>query len=215
MMPISTIIFDMDGVIVDSEPRHEQAFREIFREIGYGENHGIEFSEYLGRSDRALWLDFIERNRPVHTLEYLTDWKQRRFLDIIREAEPIFEDLPELVERLGAKYKLGLASGSLHPVIDTVLAMKNLRQHFRAIVSVSDVAHGKPAPDIFLRAAELLGSDPGECCVIEDSAAGVEAAIAAGMRVIAITNSLPAARLSRAHNVVETYREIDQLLLAQ
>jgi HAD superfamily hydrolase (TIGR01509 family) len=205
----------MDGVIVDSEPRHEQAFREIFHEIGCGENHGIEFSDYLGKSDRALWLDFIERNKPSHTLEYLTDWKQRRFLDIIREAEPIFEDLPELVSRLGAKYKLGLASGSLHPVIDAVLAMKNLRQHFRAIVSVSDVTNGKPAPDIFLHAAELLASAPNECCVIEDSAAGVEAALAAEMRVIAITNSLPASRLSKAHHVVASYREIDQLLLSQ
>lgn len=215
MKGITTVIFDMDGVIVDSEPRHEQAFREVFHEMGYGENHGIEFSQYLGKSDRALWVDFIELHKPAHTLEYLTDWKQRRFLEIIQQEQPIFEDLPELLQRLTARYKLGLASGSLHPVIDAVLAMKSLRQFFQALVSVQDVERGKPAPDVFLRAAELLGVATGACCVIEDSAAGVEAALAAGMQVIAITNSLPAERLARAHHVVKSYREIDQLLLPQ
>ena len=213
MHRFSAIIFDMDGVIVDSEPRHEQAFREIFHELGCGETHGIDFSQYLGRSDRALWVDFIAINKPSHTLEYLTDWKQRRFLDIIEKEQPIFEDLPGLVQRLALRYKLGLASGSLHPVIDAVLAMKNLRQHFSAIVSVQDVPRGKPAPDVFLRAADLLGCKPQECCVIEDSAAGVEAALAAGMSAIAITNSLSAERLARAHHIVRTYREIDELLL--
>ena len=208
----STIIFDMDGVIVDSEPRHEQAFREVFHALGYGENHGIDFDAYLGQTDRALWLDFIQAHQPVQTLDFLSDWKQRRLLEILRAEEPIFAGLPELVERLGRKYKLGLASGSLHPVIDTVLAMKNLRQHFGAIVSSGDVARGKPAPDVFLRAAELLRSEPQECCVVEDSAAGVEAGRAAGMTVIAITNSLGKERLARAHYVVENYREIAQLL---
>ena len=91
--------------------------------------------------------------------------------------------------------------------------MRGLRRFFRAVVSSEDVAHGKPAPDIFLRAAELLGVQPTKCCVIEDSASGVEAALAAGMTVIAITNSLPAEKLSRATSVVETYEEIEQLLL--
>jgi len=215
MPKIDTIIFDMDGVIVDSEPRHEQAFREVFREMGLGEDHGIDFSKYLGRSDRALWLDFMALHKPRHTLEQLTDWKQRRFLEIIAAEQPIFETLPELVERLHEEYKLGLASGSLHPVIDAVLAMKNLRQHFTAIVSVQDVEHGKPAPDIFLHAAELLESNPARCCVIEDSEAGVAAACAAGMHVIAITNSLPPGRLAGARHVVNGYEEIDQLLLGE
>jgi HAD superfamily hydrolase (TIGR01509 family) len=207
------IIFDMDGVIVDSEPLHERAFREIFAEIGYGETHGIEFTAYYGRSDHALWVDFIARHKPAQSLEELAEWKQRRFLEIIHAEQPIFEDLPQLVERLSLVYKLGLASGSFHPVIEAVLAMKNLRPFFPVVVSVQDVARGKPAPDVFLRAAELLEVEPAHCCVIEDSAAGVEAAITANMKVIAITNSLPKEKLARADYVVSTYREIDELLL--
>lgn len=214
MQPFDAIIFDMDGVIVDSEPLHERAFREIFQEMGYGETHGIDFPAYYGRSDRALWLDFIEKHQPVQSLEELADWKQRRFLDMIRADEPIFEDLPQLVHRLSLKYKLGLASGSYHPVIDVILSLKDLRRYFSAVVSVQDVPRGKPAPDVFLRAAELLNVSPERCCVIEDAAAGVEAARAAGMTVIGITNSLPKEKLARAHHVVSTYAEIDQLLLS-
>ncbi|MGZ8940783.1 MAG: HAD family hydrolase, partial [Limisphaerales bacterium] len=116
--------------------------------------------------------------------------------------------------RLSLVYKLGLASGSYHPVIDAILSLKELRQFFPVVVSVQDVERGKPAPDVFLRAAELLQVRPEECCVIEDSAAGVEAAIAAGMTVIGITNSIPREKLTRAHHIVSTYQEIDDLLLS-
>ena len=209
----SAVIFDMDGVIVDSEPRHERAFREVFEEIGFGDTHGIEFSQYYGRSDRALWDDFMARHKPPHTLEDLSERKQRRFLRMIREEQPVFESLPDLVQRLALVYRLGLASGSYHPTIEAVLSLKDLRRFFPVVVSVQDVARGKPEPDVFLRAAELLKSNPAECCVVEDSAAGVEAGLAAGMTVIAITNSLPKEKLSRAHYIVSTYREIDRLLL--
>ncbi|MHC1764116.1 MAG: HAD family hydrolase [Verrucomicrobiia bacterium] len=207
------IVFDMDGVIVDSEPVHEQAFRDVFREMGYGETHGIDFPRYYGRSDRALWVDFIELHQPPWSLEELTEWKQRRFLEMIRRDQPIFNGLPELLEKIAPHFKMAVASGSLHPVIDEVLAMRNLRRFFPVVVSVQDVPRGKPKPDVFLRAAELLEVAPGDCCVVEDSAAGVEAALAAGMAVIAITNSLSAEKLARATRVVGTYTEVERLLL--
>jgi HAD superfamily hydrolase (TIGR01509 family) len=211
--PLDAIIFDMDGVIVDSEPWHEWAFREVFQEIGYGESHGMDFPKYYGRSDRALWLDFIEKHQPPWSLEELAEWKQRRFLEIIRREQPIFVGLPELLDKLALRYQLAIASGSFHPVIDEVLAMRNLRRLFPVVVSVQDVPHGKPAPDVFLRAAEMLQVRPERCCVVEDSAAGVEAALAAAMVVIAITNSLPRERLARATYVVDDYAAIEHLLL--
>ena len=213
MKRFRAIIFDMDGVIVDSEPRHERAFREIFHEMGYGQTHGIHFPDYYGRSDRALWVDFIAKHQPPQPLDELLAWKQSHFLKILQADQPIFAALPDLVAKLAARHQLAVASGSLHPVIDEVLAMKNLRQFFPVVVSVQDVARGKPAPDVFLRAAELLRVEPRDCCVIEDSAAGVEAALAAGMSVIAITNSLPREQLTRATRVVGTYEEIERLLL--
>jgi HAD superfamily hydrolase (TIGR01509 family) len=210
---IDAVIFDMDGVIVDSEPRHQRAFLEVFTEMGLGDRHGIEFSKYLGTSDLSVWNDFIALHRPAQSLDELTRWKESRFIDLIRTEQPLFPSLPELVADLAAKYPLAVASGSLHVVIDEVLALKNLREHFQAVVSVQDVGRPKPAPDIFLRAAELLKTPPARCCVVEDSAAGVESALAAGMRVIAITNSLPPEALKRAHHVVKDYAEIERLLM--
>src|SRR5262249_479093 len=159
-----------------------------------------------------LWLDFIARNKPPQTLEQLIELKQTRFLNILRQDQPLFEGLPELVRKLSVRYRLAVASGSWHPVIDAVLAIKDFRQFFSAVVSSQDVAHEKPAPDIFLRAAELVGVAPESCCVIEDSVAGVQGARAAGMKVIAITNSLPAERLGEADQVVGSYAEIERLL---
>lgn len=209
------LIFDMDGVIVDSEPRHERAFREVFEELGYAQSHGIHFPNYYGKSDQAVWEDFIEKHQPEQSFEELMERKQSRFLEILREDQPIFEGLPELLEHVAPYYPLGLASGSLHPVIDEVLELRQMRRFFPVVVSVQDVARGKPEPDIFLRAAELLRVAPSKCCVIEDSAAGVTAAVAAGMTVVAITNTLMPDQLKHAHEVVATYEAIEEYLLGK
>ncbi len=213
MKRAEAVIFDMDGVIVDSEPLHERAFREVFAEMGYGDAHGINFADYYGRSDKALWLDFIAQHHPPQPFEELLAWKQRRLVELVVAEKPIFEGLPELVGKLAPRYKLGVASGSPHAVIDEVLRLENLRRFFPVVVSVTDVGKGKPAPDVFLRTAELLGVAAKDCCVIEDAAVGIEAALAAGMDVIAITNTLPAEKLKRASRVVSRYSEIAALLV--
>jgi HAD superfamily hydrolase (TIGR01509 family) len=213
MNRFDAIIFDMDGVIVDSEPRHERAFQEIFQELGYADRHGMDFAAYYGRSDRAFWLDFIAKHSPPQSLDELLYLKQNRLIDILRREQPLFEGLPDLLAQLAPRYPLAVASGSNHPVIDEVLAMKQLRRFFSVVVSVQDVERSKPAPDVFLRTAKLLAVPPAQCCVIEDSAAGVQSARSAGMEVIAITNTLPAERLAHASHIVKTYEEIETLLL--
>ena len=141
--------------------------------------------------------------------------KRNRVIDLVRRAEPIFRGLPELVEQLAARWPLAVASGSERAVIDTVLALKGLRRCFQVIVSGSEVAQGKPAPDIFLRTARLLGLPPEHCVVVEDSKPGVAAGLAAGMQVIAITNTHPAAELHSAPHIVRTYEELGGLLLGR
>jgi len=213
MKTFDAVIFDMDGVIVDSEPLHERAFRRVFDEIGFGETHDVDFQSYFGKSDLVLWRDFIVRHRPAQSLDELLARKEARFVDLLLSEEPIFDGLPTLLEKLAPHYPLAVASGSRHPTIQAVLGLRELRRFFPIVVSSEDVAHGKPDPDIFLRTAGLLGVAPESCCVIEDSVAGVEAGLAAGMTVIAITNSLPAQRLTRASRTVSTYHEIERLLL--
>ncbi len=205
----------MDGVIVDSEPRHERAFLEVVESIGYGGRHGLRFADYVGRSDQELWVDFVARNRPLQSLEELLALKRQRVVEIIRRERPLFNGLLTLVSRLAKQYKLALASGSERAVVEEVLELDGLRAFFSAVVSGSDITRGKPQPDTFLKAAEMLALAPGDCWVVEDSKPGIAAGLAAGMRVVAITNTHTAAELDHAHHVVSTYEEIGRLLLPQ
>ncbi len=213
MMPNRAVIFDMDGVIVDSESRHEQAFRDTVSAIGFGEKHDIDFQEYVGRSDRELWEAFFTAHSPGHSMMELLEMKTQRVIDILRRDRPVFDGLSQLVSRLSSHYRLGLASGSERPIVETVLDLDDLRRFFSATVTCGDVQRGKPDPEIFLRAAGLLEVKPANCWVIEDSKPGIAAGLAAGMRVIAIANTHPAAELIQAHHVVRTYEEISRLLL--
>ena len=210
---MKAVIFDMDGVIVDSEPRHERAFLEVLSEIGYADCHGLRFSDYIGRADREIWVDFLARHKPVQTMEQLLAMKRERVVEIIRREQPVFDGLPELIKKLATQYRLAVASGSEAQVVQEVLSLQGLRGFFQVVVSSADVTRGKPAPDIFLRAAELLDVSPRDCWVIEDSKPGVAAGVAAGMQVIAITNTHSAAEFTQAAYVVSTYDEVERLLL--
>jgi len=213
MKTFSAVIFDMDGVIVNSEPLHERAFNDVMSQLGYGDDHGMVVAQYIGRSDVDLWADFVARHRPVQSVEELLDLKRRRLSELMRQAEPIFDGLPELVVKLAAHGPLALASGSEGPFIEAVLGLKDLRRFFPVVVNATDVERGKPAPDIFLLAARLLGVAPAECWVIEDSKPGIAAALAAGMRVVAITNTYPAEELRQATCVAQSYEDVERLLL--
>ncbi len=204
----------MDGVIVDTEPRHERAFLEVAESIGYGDGrHGLSFADYVGRSDQELWVDFVARNKPLQSLEQLLAMKRQRVVEIIRRERPLFDGLPLLLRELAKHYRLALASGSERAVVEEVLKLDGLNALFSAVVSGSDITRGKPEPDIFLKTAGMLGVAPADCWVIEDSKPGIAAGLAAGMHVVAITNTHSAAELAHAHHVVSTYEEIARLLL--
>ena len=185
------VIFDMDGVIVDSEPRHEQAFLEVVEQIGYGGRHGLRFAGLRGAHRPRFVADFMATNQPPQALEDLLEMKNRRVVEIIRRDQPLFAGLPELVEKLSRHYRLALASGSERAIVNEVLALRGLGRFFSATLSGSEIKRGKPDPEIFLAVGGAAGVEPAQCWVIEDSKPGVVAGLAAGMRVIAITNTHP------------------------
>jgi HAD superfamily hydrolase (TIGR01509 family) len=173
----------------------------------------MDFASYYGRTDVELWKDFIAKHHPPQTFEQLLAWKQRCLIELLHKRQPIFPDVVSLLEKLEPHYSLAVASGSNHAVINEVLSMRHLCRFFPIVVSVQDVPRGKPAPDVFLRTAGLLQVRPHDCCVIEDSIAGIEASLAAKMKVIAITNTLPKEKLSRATHIVSSYDQIESILL--
>ena len=207
MSRFDAVIFDMDGVIVDSEPYHDQSFLEVWKEMGYGDCHGMHFPDFYGRSDRVLWETFIEKHHPPQPIEELLGLREERLVQLLRDKQPIFNGVPELVQRLANRFPLAVGSGSAHRIIDEVLAMRDLRRYFCCTASSEDVANSKPEPDVFLLAAERLNVKPASCCVIEDTVAGVIAGKAAGMTVMGITNSFKSEVLGQAgaHQVAQSY----------
>jgi len=214
MKRFAAIIFDMDGVIVDSEPLHQKAFERLFEELGKKHDHGIIFHEYYGRSDGVLLKDFIERNEVPFELEDLTQRKLKYFLQYLRERRPVFKELHSLVPELAKRYKLAVASSNFRHIIDVVMEISGLRSHFNVIVGYEDIRFTKPDPEIYFTAAKRLGVRPSQCCVVEDAALGVQAAKMAGMTCIGLATSLPAEKLQRADFVAKNFAEVRAILLA-
>ncbi|MFC8131507.1 HAD family hydrolase [Streptomyces sp. NPDC057302] len=182
----TSVIFDLDGTLVDSEPNYFEASRALLAE------HGIEYTwadneQYVGigtQETLAAWKDRYGIGVPV--AELLTEL-DRRYLALARADTHVFPEMRKLVERLhGAGVPLAVASGSSRAAIDAILSGTGLDALLTTVVSADEVARGKPAPDVFLAAAALLGADPADCVVLEDAAPGAAAAHAAGMRCIAV-----------------------------
>ena len=187
MSVIEAVVFDLDGVIVDSEHVWDDVREELARERG-GRWHDGAQADMMGMSAP-------EWSRYMHDVIGLTESPAEidelvvgRLLERYAEALPLIGGAVEAVLRLAETFRLALASSSNRPVIDSVLENAGLAAAFEITVSSEEVARGKPAPDVFLEAARLLDVPPGHCAAIEDSANGLRAARAAGMRVIAIPN---------------------------
>jgi HAD superfamily hydrolase (TIGR01509 family) len=183
----AAVIFDLDGVLVDSEAAWDQARRDLVDQVGgtwtpeatkamMGMSSG-EWSRYV-RDKLGVPLSLDEINAAV--VENI----ERRY----REALPLIPGAVDAVRRLAARWPLGLASSSNRPIIDLVLEQSGLAACFAATVSSEEVGRGKPAPDVYLEAARRLGVEPRACVAIEDSSNGMRSAAAAGLKVVAIPN---------------------------
>ena len=184
---ITAVVLDMDGVLIDSEQLWDEVREQLARERG-GRWHERAQAEMMGMSS-------TEWSRYMHDVIGLAEPPEeinaevvRRLLARYRGSLPLMPGAVAAVERLAARWPLGLASSSNREVIDTVLELAGIAHLFRATVSSEEVEHGKPAPDVYLEAARRLGVDPTSCAAVEDSANGIRSARAAGMRVLAIPN---------------------------
>jgi HAD superfamily hydrolase (TIGR01509 family) len=172
---------------VDSEPNYYEAGRQTLTEHGVPDFSWTDHERYVGISTQETVTDWKERYDLRASVEELFTAKNRRYLELARSSTRAYPEMRRFVELLAAEgVPMAVASGSSPEAIEAVLAGTGLDAHLRTVVSADEVAHGKPAPDVFLEAARRLGADPAACVVLEDAAPGAAAAHAAGMRCIAL-----------------------------
>ena len=185
---IEAVVFDLDGVLLDSEEIWDRAREELARERG-GRWHDRAQRDMMGMSSTEwsrYMADVIGLPEPP---EEINREVVHRLTELYREELPAIPGAREAVERLAARWPLGLASSSNRELIDLVLELLGVEHLFTATVSSEEVARGKPAPDVYLEAARRLGVDPTTAAAVEDSHNGILSAKAARMRVIAIPNA--------------------------
>jgi HAD superfamily hydrolase (TIGR01509 family) len=181
------VVFDLDGVLVDSEAAWGEIRRRYTEEAG-GRWHDGALREMMGMSS-VEWSRYMhdELGVPLPP-EEISSQVADRVADLYREHLPLLPGAVEAVRSLAGEWPLAVASSSNRPLIDLVLELAGLADAFQATVSSEEVERGKPAPDVYLEAARRLGVEPGRCAAVEDSSNGIRSAHAAGMTVVAVPN---------------------------
>ncbi|MGK2938314.1 MAG: HAD family hydrolase [Solirubrobacteraceae bacterium] len=210
-MSVAAVVFDMDGVLVDSEHLWDRARRDLVAETGGVWPDGAE-TVMLGMSSREWPVYVAETLRvPLSPTEINDDVVRRMRAGYAREL-PLIPGAVAAVERLTSAFGLGLASSSNREIIDLVLAESGLHAHFAVTVSSEEVAAGKPSPDVYAACVARLGVEPSACVAVEDSTNGILSAVDAGLAVITLPNpQYPPARgaLGRAAHVISSLDELD------
>lgn len=213
---IDAVIFDFDGVLADTEALHLGAFQEAFLSRGWSLDERAYFERYLGYDDRGLIAAYVRDHHlrlAAEDEDRLLALKSAAFRARLSAGAVLYPGAAECVARLGARYPLGIATGSLRAEVVDILSAARLLTAFQTIVAADDGIEAKPSPAPYLAAAQRLGVNPDRCMVIEDSVGGLAAARAAGMRTVAIATTLPREALGAADRVVDRLDEITVELL--
>jgi HAD superfamily hydrolase (TIGR01509 family) len=212
---VEAVVFDLDGVLVDSEELWDDAREQVTREAG---------GSWSDRAQRDMMgMSSVEWSAHMHdelgvplSPEQINHQVVERMERLYREGLPLIPGAREAVARV-SRWRLGLASSANRPLIELALELAQIRELFAAVVSSEEVERGKPAPDVYLEAADRLGVVPKACAAVEDSENGIRSAGAAGMRVIAIPNAAfppDAEVLAEAEVVLDSIAELEPGVVA-
>jgi beta-phosphoglucomutase len=207
------VIFDFDGVIVDTEPLHYAAFQRLLEPLGLGFSWKRYLETYMGFDDRDAFIEAFKTNGTVLSaaaLQSFIDQKADLFQEIIRSGIRAYPGVVDLIKNIRvSRTPLAICSGALLSDIEPILATLGIADCFDLIVTAEDVTRSKPDPECYRLAHARLNEfwslhlAPGQVLAIEDTPAGIAAAKGAGLQVIAVTNSYPGTHLSQADHVVE------------
>jgi HAD superfamily hydrolase (TIGR01509 family) len=217
-MPELAVIFDMDGVIVDSEQVYQEIERQMYDDLGIPVTPE-EQRMFIGSAERSMWQYMKDKYQMDAETDFLVKEERARLMSQLDlpGCIPLMPGIRELLEALVHDGIPALvASSSSREIIEKVLRVNDIRHFFKDITGGDDVLHSKPAPDIFLKTALKAGTAPGRCLVIEDSENGIRAARAAGMKVIALLNHYSGGLdLSEATRIIHALHELDTNVIRQ
>ncbi len=204
------LISDMDGTLVDSEPLHAKAYLYVMlQQFGVGVQLS-EFHPFSGSTDTVVAMYLVDTYKLSTSPTQLVMDKEAHLANMLSGAEPLPGVVSTLERARKLRLKRAVASAATLVCIKNVLGLLKLRKHFSVLASGEEVPQSKPAPDVFLLAAERLGVEPRRCIVLEDSKNGSRAANAAGMFCVGIRcKSAPKEDLSAAHVVLNSLEELD------
>lgn len=216
---LRAIIFDFNGVLVDDEPIHLAMFQRVLKEEGISLNEEDYYARYLGMDDRGCFKAAYEdhgKKLEESSLEEMIRRKALYYREAIEKRMVVFPGVKRLIPELSSRFPLAIASGALRSEIEMILQSITLRKYFQVIVSTEDITEGKPHPEIFTKALNMLNQQkinsdpihPSECLVVEDSREGILGAHRAGIKCLAVTNSHPAQELREAEAVVRSLDEV-------
>jgi beta-phosphoglucomutase len=215
---LKAVVFDFDGVIVDTEPLHYKAFQEVLAPLGLGYGWQEYLDHYIGFDDRDAFREVHRLNaRPLAdaALARLIMEKAASFQVIIAQGVEPYPGVVELVREIAASLPLAICSGALAADIIPILTSLDLTDSFDLMVTADDVSVSKPDPQSYSLAVSRLahlfpekGISPASCLAIEDTPAGIASATGAGLSVLAVSNSYPAERLGQAWKVVSSLQGI-------
>lgn len=205
------IIFDMDGVLVDSQAFHFATDMITLQQNGYPEATLEDVKPFAGMSSIDLWEKYIELFGLKESAPFLVEAHDVVRMDMLKttEFEPV-AGIPELLKMLsGIDIRLAVASSSRYVFINHILEKLGIKDYFEVVMSSQHLEHCKPHPEVFLKTAEELGLKPEECIVIEDSGNGVKAAYNAGMKCIAYRSEATGEQdLSKATVIIDSFHEL-------
>ena len=205
---IKAVIWDMDGVIVDTAPYHFNAWQEAFRKKG-AKYTAEDFRRNFGQRNDSIIRNILGDGISQSELDTISEEKEMDFRKKVRQNIKPLSGAVELMKLLIEHgFKMALASSAPHENINLQTEGLGISNWFQSIISGEDVTEGKPSPQSFLLAAQRLGAEPKNCVVIEDAMAGVTAAKRAGIRCLAVTNTNPERSLMEADLVVDTLEAV-------